>query len=301
MHDPSQDRLMLKHITYFRPKFRRLPQAYHQFLTQCLEPGGAVILVECARRWPTTRVDDRYVYQFGAVGGPTVQEYLCGGSRVEDYLARYRSPRRCWEPPVVNDESPEAEWGFEASLREEVVALARAQGCRVLRLLFDEPAHPSPAVADFYRACYRARGFPANRLVIASFILLEPYWTLRIGAVPFWMTFNMQPSLDWARSYVETADPFDDIHLMLFAHGVDSVGLPRIDAWRSLLGEARRSGSFIGVDEHAYPAHFAAFARYHMDLRRIPERQPLPAPLPWSEFADFLRGAGTRYPLHVET
>src|SRR5919198_93152 len=71
MHDPSQDRLMLDYITYFRPKLLWLPDGYRDFITRCLEPGGAIILIECERRWPTTRVDARYVFQFGALGGPT--------------------------------------------------------------------------------------------------------------------------------------------------------------------------------------------------------------------------------------
>jgi hypothetical protein len=300
MHDPSQDRLMVRHASYFRGKFRRLPRAYRTWLRDYLEPNGTVIVVECTRAWLTTRVGERHLYQFGAVGGPTAEEYFHGSERVEAYLARYGSPRQRWQPPPSDGESPEAEWGFEPSLRDDIAALAGEQGCRIVRLVFDEPAHPSPAVADFYRRCYRARGLPADRLLIESFILLEPYWTFRIGAVPFWMTFNMRPSLDWARSYLERTDRFDCIHLMLFAHGVNSVGLPPIDDWRRLLALARRSGSFLGVDEVAYPAHFAVFASYHMDLRKLPASYPVPEPVPWADFARFLRGSQWRALLRLD-
>jgi hypothetical protein len=114
------------------------------------------------------------------------------------------------------------------------------------------------------------------------------------------MTFNMQPSLDWAWRYLSEAAPFDHIHLMLFAHGVDSVGLPPIEAWEAVLRQARRGGSFLGVDADAYPAHFATFARYHTDLRRIPERHPLPEPLPLNRLERFVAQAGARYPVRLE-
>jgi hypothetical protein len=300
MHDPSQDRLMLGYITYFRFKYRRLPPTYRDLVTETLAPNGTIVVVECGRRWPVTRLGDRHVFQFGAVGGPTTDEYLHGGERVEDYLARYGSPWRRWTPPPPDGEGPEAEWGFESSLRDDIADLARKRGHRVVRLVFEDPEHPSPLVADLHRAWHGERGLSADRLVIESFVLLEPYWTLRTGAVPFWMTFNMQPSLDWAWRYLSEAAPFDHIHLMLFAHGVDSVGLPPIEAWEAVLRQARRGGSFLGVDADAYPAHFATFARYHTDLRRIPERHPLPEPLPLNRLERFVAQAGARYPVRLE-
>jgi hypothetical protein len=72
--------------------------------------------------------------------------------------------------------------------------------------------------------------------------------------------------------------------MMLFAHGADAVGLPPIEAWREVLSKARVQGSFVGVEEAAYPAHFAIYARYHRDLQKIPARYPQPKPLPWDCF-----------------
>lgn len=300
MHDPNQDRLMLGYITYFRSKFRRLPPAYRDFVTRSLEPGGTIVLIECERRWPTTRISERHVYQFGALGGATVDEYFHGSARVDAYLSRYGSPRRHWAPPPPDGESPEAEWGFEPELRAHLAELARERGYRLVRLVFEEPEHLSPLVADLYRAWHRERGLPADRLVIESFILLEPYWTLRTGAVPFWMKFNKEPSLDWARRYLAQAEPFDHVHLMLFAHGVNSVGLPPIEAWRALLDRAQEDGSFLGVDPDAYPSHFATFARYHMELRKIPARHPLPEPLSLDRFERFVRDTGARHLVRME-
>jgi hypothetical protein len=281
MHDPNQDRLMIQRMAYFRVKRLRLGAAYERFLRETLEPGGVVLIVECGLSWPTTRLGERHLFQFGALGGATADEYHRGSPRVEAYLARYRSRHTRWDAPTPDGESPEAEWGFEAALRDDVERLARQQGWRVVRILFEQPEDFSPVVADLYRQWYRERGLDERRLLVESFILLEPYWTFRTGSVPFWMVFNKEPSAQALATYLDRTEPFDEIAMMLFSHGVESVGLVRIEQWRALLGRARRRGVFIGVDERAFPRDFAAFVRYHHDLpKKIGSRHPLPSAVP---------------------
>ena len=279
MHDPSQDRLMLRHVAYFRWKFRRLPGAYREFIHRTLEPGGTLIVAECESRWPTTRLDERHVFQAGALGGASSDEYLRGGPRVEAFLARCGSHRNRGRPPPADSTSPEAEWGFEPALRADLLDLAQERNCRVVRLCFDEPDGLSPAVADLHRAWNRDRGIDANRLLIESFILLDPHHALRTGSVPFWMRFNTEASLERVLGYLRRSEAFDDIHLVLFAHGVDSIGLPPVEAWRTVLAQARRRGAFLGVNEHAYPAHFATFARFGSEVRQLGPSFPLPSPM----------------------
>ena len=97
-------------------KHLRLPAAYPRFLEESLAPGGTLFVVECGLRWPTTRVDERHFFQFGTLGGAPPAECLHGGPRVAAYLRRYGSPRDPWGPPP-DAERPEAEWGFEPTLR----------------------------------------------------------------------------------------------------------------------------------------------------------------------------------------
>jgi hypothetical protein len=288
MHDPVQDRLMVRRMSYFRFKRRGLGPAYERFLLDFLEPQGTILVLECGLSWPTTRHGERRVFQFGALGGATVEEMMHGGPRVEDYLARHRSHRRRWEPPAPDGRSPEAEWGFGAMLGDDIADFARRHGYRVRRVRFEDPEDLSPLVADVYRWWYERLGARDNRLVVDSFILMEPYWTIRTRSVPFWMVFNTEPSRDALARYLHEARPFDDVHLTLFSHGVDSIGLVPIDAWRRLCREARGDG-FIGVDARAFPRDFAVFVRYHDDfLRRIPARYPMPPPMTLSDLDRFL-------------
>jgi hypothetical protein len=200
MHDPVQDRLMVQRMSYFRLKQRRLGAAYEGFLRDCLEPGGTIFVMECGLRWPTTRRGDRHVFQFGALGGATPDEMMRGGERVEAYLRRHGSRRARWEPPAPDGTSPEAEWGFAPALRDDVLDFARRHGYRVRRVVFEQPEDLSPMVADLYRWWYRRLGSEDNRLVVDSFILMDPYWAIRTRSVPFWMVFNTEGSSGRSRA-----------------------------------------------------------------------------------------------------
>jgi hypothetical protein len=296
MQDPVQDRLMVRRMSYFRFKRRTLGPAYERFLRECLAPGGTIIVVECGLQWPTTRRGDRHVFQFGALGGATPEEMMHGGARVEAYLRHHRSPRTRWEPPATNGTGPEAEWGFAPSLREDVEGFARRHGYRVRRVVFEQPEDMSPFVADLYRWWYRRLGVADNRLVVDSFILMEPYWTIHTRSVPFWMVFNTEGSFRALDGYLSQTPAFDELLITLFSHGVDSIGLVPIRQWRGLFPRARKRGDFIGVDERAFPRDFGVFVRYHFDfLRKIPARYASPPVLTFGELNEFLSQSHDQY------
>ena len=289
MHDPVQDRLMLERMTYFRLKRLRLGPAYERFLRESVAPGGLLLLLDCQRSWPVTQVADRHLFQFGAVGGATQEELFGGSDRVAAYLTRYRTGLRHWDPPAPDGEAPEAEWGFEDALAADVQRFADEHGYQVRRLSFDAPPDLSPLVADLHRWWYAERGLPDDRLLVESFILLEPYWALAAGLVPLWTTFNTEDAAAPVERYLDQRPPFAEVHLTLFAHGVESVGLAPIERWRAIVARATRDGRFAGVDPRAYPRDFASFVRYHRAVARIGRRAPLPEPLSWAAVETFLQ------------
>lgn len=298
MHDPNQDRLMIRNLAYFRVKQRRLGEAYRNFLEECVEPGGTLFLLDCRLRWPAVAAADRYTFQIGADGGATPQEYLHGGPRVAEFLERYGSDRRQWDPPEPDGEHVEAEWGFDAALGEDVEEFAARRGFRVRRIVFEEPQDLSAPVADLYRHWHRQRGIPANRLIVESFVLQEPWWTLRTGSVPFWTFFPVEPAANGLERELDRREAFDDLRVMLFSHGTESIGLAPIDRWQSILARARRCGRFAGVNPKTFPRDFAVFVRYSRALRReIAERHPLPEPLGLTQLDQFLDDARDGYPV----
>lgn len=132
-------------------------------------------------------------------------------------------------------------------------------------------AHPedlSPLVADLYSAWYREQGVAADRLLVESFVLMDPHRAWRAGLVPFWMFFNMLPSLESLEAYLGARPAFEQIAMMLFSHGVRSIGLAEIEQWNRCLAKARTRGFYVGVDTRAYPQDFAVFVNYSRDLER---------------------------------
>jgi hypothetical protein len=142
----------------------------------------------------------------------------------------------------------------------------------------------------------RRLGVADNRLVVDSFILMEPYWTIHTRSVPFWMVFNTEGSFRALDGYLSQTPAFDELLITLFSHGVDSIGLVPIRQWRGLFPQARKRGDFIGVDERAFPRDFGVFVRYHFDfLRKIPARYASPPVLTFGELNEFLSQSHDQY------
>jgi hypothetical protein len=301
MHDPNQDRLMVQHMTYFRIKLREIGNPYEEFIHQVLDPGATIYVVDCKKKWPTTKLGERYYFQHGAVGGATIEEFHHGSPRVEKYLKRYDSHRRRWDAPEPDGERPEAEWGFESAMLDDLERFAYEGGYRLCRISYDEPQDLSPMVADLYRWWYEQRNMVANRLVAESFVLTDPWWTLRTGSVPFWMVFNKEPSAEALEAYLDERPTFDEIGLTLFSHGVDSVGLVPIERWRAILDRARDRGFFIGVNEKRFPRDFSVLVDFNRRFpKEIKARYPMPGPLHLSQFSEFMDTYGDQYDVDID-
>ncbi|MCP2260662.1 Acireductone dioxygenase (methionine salvage), cupin superfamily [Streptoalloteichus tenebrarius] len=288
MHDPNQDRPMLDRFGYFRFKRRRLGPVLERFCRQRLRPGGSIFVLDCRLRWPSTTLDDQRFFQFGALGGIPAEEYHDGSERISRFLAEQGATVRRWDPPPPDREAPEAEWGFEPALMDDVNLLAQRYGFRVRRVVVDHPEELSPPVADLFRDWYRRRGIPSDRLLVESYNQTEPLWALRLGAVPFWLHFTVTSAIERARHYLDTRGDPAEILVNLFSNGLCSLGQVPLDEWRALAARATRHGALVGVAEDAYPTDIGSTVRYAAALARHGPRHPLPPPLPLSIVDDFL-------------
>lgn len=305
MHDPNQDRLKVPAVGYFRLKRTRLGDTYKLFLRENLAPGATLFLLECQNTWLSTRVSDRHYFQVGGKGGLTPEEYFENSPKIRDFLQQQGSSHESWDCPTPDGWLPESEWGFEPALREDVETFAREQGFRVRRIVLDYPQDMSPFVAELYRWWYQQRGLPnsdevspaENRLLVESFVYLQPWWTLRIGLVPFWIVFNDQTSLERLTHYLDSSRPYDEIYLNLFSNGIRSLGIASIEEWRSALTRAQNHGQLIGVNEQTYPNDMASFIRHYTELKKVKGRYPIPEPLTLDQLDQFLVEGGDRHPV----
>lgn len=262
MQDANQDALSGSQMAYFRVKWTSLPPAYQRFLDERLEPGAPVIVVHDTSTWPVTRVGDRHVFQGGAQGGMAPHEYL-------------EAPG----VPAPDATAAEAEWGFAEPLLDGLREAARRTGHPVVEVRYGHPQDPAAAVADVLRSWTRRRGGAAQRLLVSSFVVHDPWRTIATGSVPFWTFFPVQSAARDLSDYLASTS-YDDVDVLLFSHGVESRGLADAQTWQRIAEQARRRGRLLGVDARAFPADFAVFARYTSALRSLPE-----GGLPWSPLA----------------
>lgn len=278
MHDQIQDELMVTRMTYFRVKWRALPEAYARFLTESLAPQGPVILIEDLSCWPVVRIGERHVFQPGAQGGCSPQDYL-------------RRPHT----PQPDDEVPEAEWGANPELGAAVAAWCRTHGHPLLRLTYSGPQAPAHAVATVMRHWYTRRGEPADRLLIPSFIVGDPWRTINAAAVPFWAFFSAQSALQALEAHLQVSAPYRIVDILQFQHGVRSEGIATPDQW---LATARRYGAtaqLLAVDPHRFPHDIASLGRYGRALVNLPPARHPWSPLNLNDAISDLRAAG----LHI--
>jgi hypothetical protein len=278
MQDPNQDALSGSQMAYFRVKWTRLPPAYQRFLDERLEPVAPVVVVRDMSTWPVTRVGDRHVFQIGAQGGMTAEEYLDAPN-----------------VPAPDGTAAEAEWGFAEPLLDGLREAALRTGHPVVELRYGHPQDPATAVADVLRSWTRGRGGDAQRLLVSSFVVHDPWRTIATGSVPFWTFFPVRSAARDLSDYLASTT-YDDVDVLLFSHGVESRGLADARTWQHIAGRARHRGRLLGVDPSAFPADFAVFARYTSALRSLPDGK-----LPWSPLAvdDALSGLRSAKKLSV--
>lgn len=116
----------------------------------------------------------------------------------------------------------------------------------------------------------------SKRLLVETFICVEPEWALRTGTVPFWTPFPVASSLAVANRYLDVEADWEQVAVTLFTHGVRSEGLASAAEWQRLADRGRRPGVLAGVDARRWPVDFAALARYSDALDDIarPGRKP---------------------------
>lgn len=260
-----------------------------------------MLIIDCDLQWPVRRMNDRAVFQFGRVGGASIEEYYHGGPRVAAYLEAYGDSRRKWTPPTADELTMESEWGFEPRLNVDLGQIALDAQAQLKRLSFNQPEDLSAFVADFYRDWLVKTGRSADWLVAESFMLLDPHLVLQSGSVPFWLVFNAKPSVEVLHRFLDEKPAFREIFISLFPNGVEAVGQATTDDWQSVLGRATERGDLLGVDRSKFPADLAALVRYSQAMERLKAINAPPGPVPFQAIDEFAsRWVGTTVQLTAQ-
>jgi hypothetical protein len=229
------------------------------------------------------------------------EEILNGSLRVKEFLARHGASNSKLEAPEPTAEYPEAEWGFSYELGEDAERFATEQGYRVRRISFRLPDDFSPLVADLYTWWYQERHIRPSCLLGECFALLEPWWVLRTGSVPYWLGFNTDKSAQLMERFLDNRPPFRQIHLMLMSNGIEAVGIVPVERWRGSLRRGIHEGSFLGMDQGKFPLDLGSFGTYHKEfVETVKQRYPMPKPMGERELDRFLGQNPGRYEVEWE-
>jgi hypothetical protein len=272
MHDSAQDELMVARMTYFRVKWRGLPEAYERFLSEHLAPGAPVLLVDDRSRWPVTRVGERHVFQTGGRGGLTPEQNLA-------------TPHA----PHADDEAPEAEWGAEPTFTQAVHEWCARTGHPCVLITPDGPQEAAHPVAEILRDWTRARGGSADRLIVPSFVLGDPWRTILTGRTPFWTFFPVRSALESLEHHLSVTEPYEQADLLVFQHGAQSPGVVSPREFGSVLHRHGVVPRLIAVDPRKSPHDIGSLAKYGPVLAKEP-----PAPIPSVPLSPDVAIAGLR-------
>ena len=276
MMDPIHDRLRVEHIAYFRVKKLTLGPWYERFIRERLAPGGTLLIFDCQKPWQAVALGDRHYFQLGGDGGVADEEYYQGSDRITQFLQDQGAAVPRWHTPTPTATPPEAEWGFAAPLAEDVARLCQQQGYHSRTLAFKNAQAPSAWVADLHRWWYPQVGIDDNRLLVQSFSMQEPYWTLRSGSVPYWTVFSVDGAIAQLENYLKNAPVYDEIYLTMLSHGNQTLDQATVDAMNALFSYATQRGGFIGTNPEKYPKDIGVYARYTKDTQaKITQRYPI--------------------------
>jgi hypothetical protein len=147
-------------------------------------------------------------------------------------------------------------------------------------------------VAAVMRDWYACRGEAADRLLVPSFVLGDPWRTINTASVPYWTFFSVQPALRAFAAHLERSAPYREIDILLFQHGVESAGIAQPDEWTSV---ARRHGAtprLLALDRDRFPHDIASLARYGRAMAGLPSARSPWSPLELDRALDGLRREG---------
>jgi hypothetical protein len=275
MHDQLQDALMAEQMSYFRLKWHQLPKAYADFVEEQLAPGGIVVVINDTSTWPVSRIGPRHVFQDGGRGGTPPR----------GYLARPHAP-------LPDEEAPESEWGLDQRFRDDVRRWSGARGYGYAEISYRGPQVPAAAVATVLRRWYRDRDEPGNRLVVPSFILGDPWQTICAAAVPFWTHFAVRPALEALDEYLTSAEPYEDVHVFLFEHGVRSPGIATAEDFAAVVRRHGARPHLDGLDPRKFPHDIGTLSRYGRAFTELPRASHPWTPLAVHDALNRLRAAG---------
>jgi hypothetical protein len=205
-----------------------------------------------------------------------------GGVEPEDLQRRPHTP-------AADERAAESEWGLPESFRVDVLQWCADHRITASEITYEHPQTLAGPVADVLRRWYRDRTERADRLVVPSFVLGDPWTSVDKALTPFWTFFPVRPALRAFGDYLDHAEPYRDIHIFAFEHGVMSEGIATPDEFCQTARDHGATPHLEAVRRSKFPHDIGSLAAYGDAFQRLP-----PASEPWRPLAVASALAGLR-------
>jgi hypothetical protein len=293
VHDPAGRGVLSGSTVSLVVRWRRLPDAYRQFLGTCLAPGAPVLLLRDARTWPVLDSREGHSFQVGGPGcGLEPADFLPESESLGQVLRCAGGDPARWGLPDTSCRQGYAEHGvepgFEASLRD----WARGAGSPLHRVLFPQPEALSAAIADVYRGWLRAAGKTGDRCVVECGRLMDPWQVVRAGLVPYWCENATRRSVAGAEWWLAGSVPFTSVDVLPESPGMQSPALAGLPQWLAVASFGRRRRTVDRLAARGYPVSPVPTRHATEVLRGQPYDLPAPPPLRSVEALAALRDSG---------
>jgi SAM-dependent methyltransferase len=248
-YDPLHDRPLVRVADFVRVKLLGLPECYKDFIHEHLAPGGTLVILDCAYRWPQYQLGGRAYLQVGGLGAVDPDTYL-----------------ERWPFDLTTSIRRESEWGCPEEFAAAAASYAAERGIDVLTISFSNPFDYSLLAYRAYLACDQVRG---RSLVIDCFNHSNPRTNIETGIPALWLPFNTMEGLALVEAALDDKGPLNWIGFAPLPSFAQSPDTASIDKWIDLLpryGELE----LLGIDPHRFPADPLApfrFAERMMGLR----------------------------------
>jgi hypothetical protein len=293
VHDPAVRGTLAGSTVSLTVRWRRLPDAYRQFLGTRVAPGAPVLLLRDARTWPVLNPGEGHSFQVGGpISGLEPGDFLPHSEPLGQVLRSAGGDHARWDPPGVAAPHGYSEYavepGFEASLRE----WARSATSPLHRVLYPRPEALSAAVADVYRGWLRRAGKTGNRCVVECGRLIDPWQVVRAGLVPYWCESATRRAVAGAEWWLAGSESFSSLDVLPEPPGLRSPAIAGLPQWLAVASFGRRRRMVDRVAARGYPVTPVPTRHATEVLRGQPYDLPSPAPLRTVDALAELRDSG---------
>ena len=298
VHDPVGRGALCGATVTLHVRWRRLPAAYREFLASEVEPGGATLLLRDSRTWPVLELTDRHSFQLGRPAG---------GLRHEDQTLDNPSFRRLvqsvggdrWSTPYLDTPPRYAEIGGEPELDRDLRRVSADLGRPAHRVLYPGPEVLSACVADLYRDWLRRSGRADDACVVETGRLVDPWWVLAAGLVPYWCESAARPAVDAAEWWLAGSSGFGAVTVLPEPPGTHCDAHADAGQWRAVAAFARHRPHLNRQALSRYPMLPLPTSHASAVLRSRHEPVGLAGRLPLDQALSALRQSGSRLGLLV--